>query len=339
MSTPRVYIHRAGSWYSLFLDKANETMLSSFAEVVCERDSEVPLPATELIERMSGCSAVLSLNGYGANDITAEVLKSVRTVRVICISHFWGWGHFTSITKDTGISVVEGSNAGTVAVAEWIVAAALMGIRRLHLFDRALKNGSKWGEPRHNASMLSESVVGLVGLGRIGLYAARYFRALGANVIAYSRSCSVEKAEALGFKLVSLGELMSTADVISLHHRVADNTRGMFGANEFSLIKPGCIFINSARAGLYDERALIRELKSGRFTAYIDVFATEPLPLDHPFRTMNNVIITPHIAGNNPAMFRRCGREAIETLKDYFAGKGLVDKRYAYPEACDSVCN
>ena len=104
----------------------------------------------------------------------------------------------------------------------------------------------------------------------------------------------------------------------------------MLGSREFALIKDGAVFVNSARAALYDEDALITELKNGRFSAYLDVFATEQLPLDHPFRTLDNVTITPHIAGDNAAMFARCGREAIITLKDFFDGKGLNDRQYVF---------
>jgi phosphoglycerate dehydrogenase-like enzyme len=328
---PKVYIHRAGPWYSLFMDSANEAAICSFADVVSEGDRKLPMSASELIQRLQGCDAILSLNGEGANEITADIVQSVASLRVVCIAHYWGWGHFTGVAERTKVSVVEGSNAGTLAVAEWNIAAALMGIRKLHLFDRALKAGSIWGEPRRNVGLFSGSTVGIVGLGRIGLYTARYFKTFSADVIAYSRSCSQQQADDLGIALVPLNELLSTADIVCLNHRVGEDTRGMLGAREFALLKPGSVFINAARAALYDEAVLIRALKAGRFTACLDVFAEEPLPRRHPFRFMENVVITPHIAGNNAAMFRRCARESIATLKDYFAGRGLVDSRYRFP--------
>ena len=313
------------------MDSANEAALYSFVDVVSEGDRKVPLSASELIQRLQGCAAILSLNGEGANEITADIVQSIATLRVICIAHFWGWGHFTGVAERTEVSVVEGSNAGTLAVAEWNIAAALMGIRKLHLFDRALKAGSFWGEPRRNVGLFSGSIAGVIGLGRIGSYTARYFKALGADVIAYSKSCSPQRADELGITLVPLDELLSTADIVCLNHRVGDDTRGMLGAREFALLKLGSVFINAARAALYDETVLINALKTGRFTACLDVFAEEPLPRRHPFRFMENVVITPHIAGNNAAMFRRCARESITTLKDYFAGRDLIDSRYRFP--------
>jgi phosphoglycerate dehydrogenase-like enzyme len=311
--------------------QANETALRSFADVVSERDRHQPISPRELVHNMRGCSAILSLNGQGAEDITPAVLRAVRSIRVVCIAHYWGPTHFGNVTGSTRIPVIEGSNVGTAAVVEWIVAAALMGIRRVHVFDRALKAGSAWGEPRRTAGMLAGSVAGLIGLGRIGRYTARRFQALGVDVVAYSRSCSVEAAERLGVKLVGLHELLQTADIISLGQHVTDATRGSLGPREFALIKPGAVFINAARAALYDEAALVKELQTGRFTAFLDVFAVEPLPADHPFRSMDNVVVTPHIAGNNAVMFQRCGRDAIEALREFFAAGALVDKRYRYP--------
>lgn len=329
VTKPRVYIHRAGHWYHLFMNQRNEADLALFAEVVSEGARDTPLERTELIRQLRGCTAILSLNGYGAGEITSELLHAVGTVRLVCVAH--PWGQFSDMPRGSPITVIEGSNAGTVAVAEWCIAAALTGIRKLEVFDRRLKDGSPWGEPRRSVGLLAGSMIGLIGLGRIGTYVARCFRALGVDVIAHSASSNAETAAALGIRLVGLDELLMTADIISLHREVAESTRNRLGAREFALIKPGAVFINSARAALYDEAALVRELRTGRFSAFIDVFAVEPLSLDHPFRTMANVTITPHIAGNNAEMFALCGRDAVRTLRDYFDGNAAVDRRYAFP--------
>ena len=327
---PKVYIHRMGTWYHFYMNQENEAALGSFAEIVSDGPETREFSADELTEHIRGCSAILSLGGGGSHEITADVLKGAGTVKVICIAHWCEQLHVAA--KEAGITVTEGSNANTVAVVEWTVTAALMGIRKLHVFDQSMKTGSPWGEPRRSVGVLCESTVGLIGLGRIGSYAAQVFRTLGAKVIAYDPYWTPERAASIGVPLVSRHELMKTADVISLHLPVIPETRGMFGAKDFAMIKDGAVFINSARAALYDEDALIAELQKKRFSAFLDVFSEEPLPLDHPFRSMDHVLINPHIAGDNSAMFLRCGREAIETLRDYFAGKGLRDMRYSGPK-------
>ena len=328
MSKPKIYVHRLGSWYSQYMNAENEALLESFAEVVSERDRETPLTPTELIERMQGCVAMLSLNGTSTGEITADILKTVGTIEIICIAHWWE--QLIDAAKGAGVQMTEGSNANTRAVAEWTLAAALMGIRKLNDFNAALKHDEAM-DPNDQASLLCESTVGLVGLGRIGWYAAHYFRAMGSRVIAYDKYWTPDQANALGVELVDLDTLLCTAEVVSLHLPVTHETTGLLGSREFSLIKDNAVLINSARAALYDEAALITELQKNRFTAYLDVFETEPLPPGHPFRSMENVFITPHIAGANRAMFLRCGRDAILTLKAYFEGKPLRNLRYNAP--------
>lgn len=252
---------------------------------------------------------------------------SIGTIRLIVISHWWNQFERLDL-KSLGIRVVEGSNANTVAVAEWVLTAALMGIRRLTDFDAKMKEGSLWCEPRRCVGMLYGKRVGLVGLGRIGRYSARLFQMMGAKVQAYDKYFSPDEARLLGIELVTLDEALQNSDIISLHLPVTEETRGMLKKEHFEKIPDGAVFINSARAALYEEKALIEELKKKRFFAYLDVFSQEPLPVDHPLRSLENVLITPHIAGDNPDMFRLCGKQAIDTLRDYFSGKEVVDKKY-----------
>ena len=324
-SRPKVYIHRMGPSYHYYMNRENEAALASFADVISDGPSEQPLSADYLLERIRGCSAILSLAGGWSHEITGEVLKTAGTVKVICIAHWCE--QLVDAAREAKIAVTEGSNANTVAVAEWTLTAALMGIRKLHCFDKALKAGSPWAEPRRGTGLMCESTIGIIGLGRVGSCCAQYFNALAAKVIAYDPSWTKEMAAKTGVTLMPLDEVFKTADVISLHVPVTAKTKGMLGAREFALIRDGAVFINSARAALYDEKALADELRKKRFTAFLDVFSEEPLPLNHPFRSMENVMITPHFAGDNNVMSLRCGREAIETLRDYFAGKGLRNLR------------
>lgn len=328
MSKPKVYIQRMGSLYRRFLSEESEKLLRSFAEVVSDGERDTPMTSAELVERIRGCSVILSLSGGGAHAITGDVLKAAGTIKLICIAHWCE--QLVPAAKQCGITVTEGSNANTVAVAEWTLAAALMGVRRLQEFDKAMKCNSPWGESSYGAGMLCGSTVGLIGLGRVGWYCARYFKVMGAKVIAYDKYWTQERADKLGVRLVSLDELMKSADVISLHLPVTPETTGMLDAREFSLIKDGAVFINSARAALYNEEALVDELQKKRFSAFIDVFAKEPLSPNHPLRSMENVFITPHIAGDNIVMSLRCGYDAVVTLKEYFSDKGLRNLQYSF---------
>jgi phosphoglycerate dehydrogenase-like enzyme len=301
----------------------NEALLRSFADITGGSQGRNPIPPDQVIASMQGASAILSLNGSGATDVTTQVLNQVGTVQVAVISHWWHGLHEKArqMWEAAGVAVIDASDANTEAVAEWTLAAMLMGARRLLDYDRELKAGSIWGEPRHRASLLCERTVGLVGLGRIGQQVARLLRAFGATVIAYDPYVPQRVAADTGASLASLEELMRAADVISFHLPVTEATREMFGAREFSWIKDGAVVINSARNALFQDQDFVAEVKTGRFSAFLDVFEEEPLPLDHPFRSLENVFITPHIAGDNGPMFARCGRKAIDVLRAYLAEK------------------
>lgn len=319
---PHIYIHRAAEWYGLYMTAENEARLRAFATVTSAGERAEPLPPDELIAEMRGADGVLSLNGLGAPEVTTEVLHAVGTVRVAAIAHWWHGGHVVArpMWEAAGVTVIDASDATTEAVIEWVIGAAITGVRRMIEFDRMLKSGSLWAEPgRRDAGLLGESVVGLVGAGRVGRRAAERFRAFGARLIAYDPFLTDDDAQALGIRRVSLDVLLQTADVISLHMAVTDATRGMLGAREFGLIKDGAVFINSARSAILDTAALVAELRKGRFHAFLDVYDTEPLPINDPLRSLPNAFITPHIAGDTNGMFVRCGRIAIERLREYFA--------------------
>lgn len=326
MSKPRVYVHRLGEWYKLYMDDNNEQLLASFADVVSEGDRMEPMTEEELIEHMQGARAILSLNGMGCSEITTNVLKSIPSLELICISHWWE--QLEDKAREAGIRFIEGSNGNTVAVAEWVLACALMGVRKIMYFNDLLKSGSLWCEPRRVVGMMSEKTVGIIAYGRVGHYAAHYFKMMGCKVYVCDKMLTEEQAVKDGVELKDMNWIFAHCDVISLHLPVLPSTRGIISAEQFELIRDNAVFINSSRAAVYDENALVAELRKRRFDAFLDVYAVEPLPLDHPFRSMKNVIITPHIAGDNIEMFRRCGREAILTLKDYFEGKEVVNRKF-----------
>ncbi len=326
MQKPKVYVPRITTAWK-YMSQRNVAALSEFSDPLVEGTRVEPYPEGELIERMRGARAILQCNGSGCDEITARVLREVGTVEAIVLAHSAWAGELWKAAEACGIRRVEGSDAIDRAVAEWTVAAAILGRRRLLEAADSLKVDGVWQKNWMHASLLYGSTVGLVGLGRIGRIAARYFTTLGARVIAYDRYCTAERASQVGATLLGLDELLSTADVVSLHLPVTDETRGLLKAREFALIKKDAVFINSARAALYDEGALVRELRTGRFYAYLDVYSKEPLDPNHPLRALSNVFMTSHIAATNDVMYERAGADAVATLRRYFETGVLADAR------------
>lgn len=183
------------------------------------------------------------------------------------------------------------------------------------------------GRAPQNPRLVLGSTLGLVGLGRIGRYVAHFAKALGMKVIAFD-AMPKDEIEKLGITPVSLNELFETADVISLHLPVNPKTEGIITKELFAKIKDGALFINSARAALYNQQDLIDELKTNRFTAFLDVFDSEPLDAESPLRSLDNAVISPHIAGDNYQMFKMAGTGTVKTVCEYFRNGTLKDMKY-----------
>jgi phosphoglycerate dehydrogenase-like enzyme len=185
--------------------------------------------------------------------------------------------------------------------------------------DRATRDGA-WQVSL--GSRLAGKTLGLVGLGRIGSEVARIGNAFRMNVVAWSQNLTGEKARASGATLVSLEELLSTADIVSLHLRLSPRTERIVGARELASMKPGAFLINTARSGLLDEPALIETLRQKRIAgAALDVFDEEPLPAGHPLRGLSNTVITPHLGGVTRERYREDYNETIDDILAFMAGK------------------
>jgi D-3-phosphoglycerate dehydrogenase len=187
-----------------------------------------------------------------------------------------------------GIKVHIIRNYGDTAVAEHTIALMLAACRDIARMDREVRTGT-W-TPHEGVQLLGKTL-GVIGLGGIGCEVLRIGRGLGMTVIAWNRSPRP------GSPLVALEALLERSDVISMNLTLNDETRGFLGPAQFARIKPGAIFVNTARAALVDEAAFVEALRSGRIRhAGLDVFHAEPLKLDHPLATMANVTLTAHAA-------------------------------------------
>ncbi len=318
-SRPLVYLHRLewvpAEWY---MDANAYALLDSFADVCDDSAYPAPLSQAELVERMRGATAILSLNGSHAEEITTAVLNEVGTVKVAAVSHWWGSSSENAgkAWSAAGVHVNDASDACNQSVAEWALGALIAGLRKFDYYDREMKNGALFPTWRGMAGQLNGSTVGLVGVGRVGRWLVRYLQPFDVRVLVYDPFMTAATATSLNVELVDLPTLLHSADAISLHAPVIPETKGMLGADELAMIRDGALFINSARAWLYDSDALKKELKSGRIRAYIDVFEPEPPELDDVLRTLDNVVLTPHIAGTTDLMFHRCAKIAITAIRD-----------------------
>jgi phosphoglycerate dehydrogenase-like enzyme len=168
---------------------------------------------------------------------------------------------------------------------------------------------------------LHGKTLGVIGLGRLGSDVARIGKAFGMNVIAWSQNLTREKTDPLGVELVDKESLFRRSDVATVHLVLSDRTRGIVGERELALMKPAAFLINTARGPIVDEHALIHALRHSVIAgAGLDVFDEEPLPADHPFRRLENVVLTPHLGYVTTENYRLAYGEAVEDIRAFLAG-------------------
>ena len=223
-------------------------------------------------------------------------------------------------TTKLGIMVC-GTQASGVDPIEMTWALILAAARNLPFEERKTREG-EWQVTM--GTRLAGKTLGVLGLGRIGAAVAKIAPAFQMKVIAWSENLTEDKARAAGAELVGRQELFERSDVLSVNLRLSPRTRDMVGAVELSAMKPSALLVNTARGELIQEGALIEALRTERIRgAALDVFHVEPLPNDHPFLTMDNVIVSPHLGGVTWERYISDYNEVIEDIIGFSAGQHL----------------
>lgn len=228
--------------------------------------------------------------------------------------------------RDHGVLVVNTPGRNASAVAEFTLGAILAETRKIRVGHEALRAGV-WRGDLYRADVtgreLNELTVGVIGYGNIGTKVVRLLRAFGARILVNDPyvQLSPEDIDA-GVELVSFERVLAESDVVTLHPRVTEETRGMMDAAAFAAMKPGALFVNTARGPLCDYDALTAALESGRLGgAMLETFAVEPVPADWPLLSMPNVTLTPHIAGASVRTVTHAAEQAAEEVRRYLAGE------------------
>jgi D-3-phosphoglycerate dehydrogenase len=213
-----------------------------------------------------------------------------------------------------GIMVTNTPLANTVAVAEHTLGMILSLVRRIPLSDRLVKVG-RWAEARFVGSLLSKMTVGIIGFGNIGTKVAKRLNAFEARIISYDPYAPLERFEELGVEHVEMEDLLRKSDVITIHLPLTKYTHHIVGQEEFKLMKRGVLFVNTSRGAIVDEKALSTGLRDGRIAgAALDVFGIEPLSSNDVLLGLNNVILTPHVAGSTGESLRRMAETAARDI-------------------------
>jgi phosphoglycerate dehydrogenase-like enzyme len=272
-----------------------------------------------VVERLRPFDAVCVMRER--TPLTREILQQLPNLKLIASTGPRNASIETQTAADLGIAVTATGYDSTPTIEfTWsLILASMRGIDREAVSLRA------GGWQTSLGSNLRGKSLGVVGLGNIGREVARIGLAFGMKVIAWSQNLTEEKASAAGATLVGKQTLFREADVVTVHLVLSSRTRGLIGAPEFALMKPNARFVNTSRGPIVDEAALIEALQARRIAgAAVDVFDVEPLPPDHPFRKLDNVLATPHIGYVTEDLYRTFYADAAVNIATWLEANAAV---------------
>jgi phosphoglycerate dehydrogenase-like enzyme len=248
-----------------------------------------------------------------------EIIERLPRLKLICSTAARNASIDTAAAAERGIEIVPTGYTATPTI-ELTWALILASARHVVAETESVRRG---GWQTRVGDDLAGQTLGILGLGNIGSRVARVALAFGMQVIAWSQNLDAGTAAAAGARLVSKEELLRTADVVSIHLVLSARTRGLLGAAELALMKPSARLVNTSRGPIVEETALCAALAERRIAgAALDVFDTEPLPPDHPFRRLDNVLVTPHIGYVSWGTYRRFYGDTVANILKWLDHRG-----------------
>jgi phosphoglycerate dehydrogenase-like enzyme len=192
--------------------------------------------------------------------------------------------------------------------------------RRIGWEHARMKSGVLWQDTL--GMDIEGKTLGVIGLGKLGARAAGVAQAFGMKVIAWSQNLTPERCKEVGAEYVSKDDLFRNADVVTVHVQLGERNRGLITAKELGLMKKTAYIVNTSRGPIIDEKALIDALNKKQIAgAGLDVFDVEPLPLDHPYRKMDNVVITPHLGYVSQQNYEKYYPDIVDDIRGFLDGK------------------
>jgi phosphoglycerate dehydrogenase-like enzyme len=248
---------------------------------------------------------------------TASLLRALPALEFI--SQTGNHAYHIDLEAATKQGIVVSLAPGGNSTTELTIGLMLAIMRRIPQSDRAMRC-NEW--PTVLGYVLKGKTLGILGLGRIGSEVAAIARVFGMNVIAWGPTLTAERAAKSAATLMALEDVLSTADVVSVHLALSDQSRNLLDEKRLRLMKRSSYLINTARGAIIDELALVKVLKESTIAgAALDVFVEEPLPKDHPLIGLDNVVLAPHLGWPTDLSFEHFAENAVNNIFDYLDGK------------------
>ncbi len=249
--------------------------------------------------------------------LSREVIEALPNLKLIATTGMRNAAIDMAACQDRGIAVT-GTSGSATPTPELAMGLILSLARSIPQEGRGMRQGL-WQTTVGRS--LNGATLGLLGLGKLGQQVAGYARAFNMNLIAWSQNLTAERAAEHGATLVDKATLFRDSDFISIHLVLGERTRGLVGAADLALMKPTAYLINTSRGPIVDETALLKALQEQTIGgAGLDVYGTEPLPADHPIRTLDNAVLTPHLGYVTEDTYRIFYGQTVECIRAWMAG-------------------
>jgi len=300
----------------------DEPMVSGRSEDGTDGLSELQGDPERIVEHIGGASVFVT----HLAPVSAAMLARLPALELIAVSRGGPVNIDRAAALAAGVKVVNAPGRNASAVAEFTIGAIIAETRNIARGHEALRRG-QWRGDLYRADVqrdeLSRLVVGVIGYGEIGTRVVRLLRAFGAEILVVDPYRTLaDDDRAAGVRQVALDELLTSSDVVTLHARVTDETRGFMGVDAFARMKPGSVFVNTARGPMVDYAALHDALVAGHLGgAMLETFAEEPTPPDLALLTLPNVTLTPHIAGASLTTVRIAAERVAEEVRRHLVGE------------------
>jgi phosphoglycerate dehydrogenase-like enzyme len=332
---PTVLIVLDSRWRDRFLATADLERLGRLAEIEyldlpgrpgIERfyASEDPAAKTALRERLEGVDALIVC--HGAPRVTGDLMDAAPRLRLIgeLEGDRFSYRIDAEAAWERGIRTVDTTNGSSYPVAEWALALVILSLRNAaahfrHMIEPITYDADDL-ETSFPAGELYGTSVGLIGCGHIGRRLIKFLKAFECPIMVHDPYISRDIADALGFLPTTLEHVLSDNDAVVSLVPQTPRTEGMLGAAQLDLLRPGSVFVNVSRDKVVDSAALVARLRRGDICAGLDVFDPEPIPGDHPIKTLPNVFLTPHIASRQQRQTGRFFALMVDELERFFAG-------------------
>jgi D-3-phosphoglycerate dehydrogenase len=325
------------------LDPVSRKQLEEFGEVTLagwggpEGMRAAPLTPEQLVDYGKGKDAII----LGIEAMPADVLERLDTLKILLCARAGVESVDIQKASELGIPVLNSPGRNAIAVADFTVGLLLALVRKIPRAETFLHSGGwkTWSSPADyglEGRELSGRTLGIVGLGMIGCLVAKRAAGFDMKLLGFDPYVNPDVTKDTGISLIPLEELLAKSDFITLHCTLTPETKNMLNSERLGLVRSDAYIVNTARAALIEEEPFMQSLLSGKIAgAALDVFWKEPVPQDHPLLKLDNVVITPHIAGMGDQVFSRGSKMIVDGMMTFFAsGK---PSNVVNPEVLDSA--